>query len=57
MLSWRTFLDRHVKDLVSTDFFVVPTIRFRVLFVFLVLAYDRRRVFEIGASENLSEAV
>ncbi len=26
--TWRTFLDNHVKDLVSVDFFTVPTIRF-----------------------------
>jgi len=33
--SWRTFLHNHLKDLVSTDFFVVPTVSFRVLFVFV----------------------
>ena len=32
---WRTFLNNHVKDLVSTDFFVVPTLSFRALFVFV----------------------
>src|SRR5216684_7377521 len=42
--TWRTFLDNHVKDLVSVDFFTVPTIRFKVLYVFLVLAHDRHCV-------------
>ncbi len=42
--TWRTFLDNHVQNLVSVDFFTVPTIRFQVLYVFLVLAHDRRRV-------------
>ena len=32
--TWRAFLENHVKELVSVDFFVVPTVRFRVLFVF-----------------------
>ena len=41
---WRTFLNNHVKDLVSTDFFVVPTLSFRALFVFVALAHHRRRV-------------
>jgi hypothetical protein len=41
--TWRTFLDQHVRDLVSIDFFIVPTAAFRVLFVFIVLAHDRRR--------------
>ncbi len=36
--TWRTFLDNHVQNLVSIDFFTVPTIRFQVLYVFLVLA-------------------
>jgi putative transposase len=38
-----TFLENHVKTMVSVDFFTVPTIRFQVLYVFLVLAHDRRR--------------
>jgi transposase InsO family protein len=42
--TWRTFLDNHVPQLVSIDFFTVPTIRFQVLYVFLVLAHDRRRI-------------
>jgi putative transposase len=36
--TWRTFLTNHVRDLVSIDFFTVPTARLRVLFVFVVLA-------------------
>src|SRR6059058_4551886 len=31
--SWRTFLANHVRDLVSIDFFTVPTAGLRVLFV------------------------
>jgi len=41
--TWRTFLTHHVKDLVSADFFVVPTAAFRWLFVFVILCHDRRR--------------
>src|SRR5215831_5827818 len=33
--TWRTFLNTHAKQLVSTDFFVVPTVTFRVLYVFV----------------------
>ena len=36
--TWRTFLENHFKTMVSVDFFTVPTIRFQVLYVFLVLA-------------------
>jgi putative transposase len=42
--TWRTFLDAHLHSLVSVDFFTVPTIRFQILYVFLVLAHDRRRI-------------
>jgi putative transposase len=41
--TWRTFLENHAQQLVSIDFFTVPTIRFQVLYVFLVLTHDRRR--------------
>src|ERR1700682_990302 len=42
--TWRTFLENHLKTMVSIDFFTVPTIRFQVLYVFLVLVHDRRRI-------------
>jgi putative transposase len=29
--TWRTFLDNHIGNLVSVDFFMVPTIRFQIL--------------------------
>jgi putative transposase len=29
--TWRTFLENHAKQLVSIDFFTVPTIRFQIL--------------------------
>src|SRR5438093_3515814 len=50
--TWRTFLDNHVRSLVAVDFFTVPTVTFKVLFVFVVLAHDRRRVvhFNVTAS-------
>jgi putative transposase len=50
--TWRTFLDNHVKSLVSVDFFTVPTIRFQVLYVFLVLAHDRRRVVHFNVTPH-----
>jgi len=50
--SWRAFLDNHVKDLVSVDFFVVPTVTFRVLFVFFVLVHARRRIVHFNVTEH-----
>jgi putative transposase len=50
--SWRAFLENHVKDLVSVDFFVVPTVTFKVLFVFVVLSHARRRVVHFSVTEH-----
>jgi len=49
--TWRTFLANHMKDLVSSDFFVVPTVFFRVLFVFVILSHDRRRPVHVAVTE------
>jgi putative transposase len=54
--TWKTFLDNHVKDIVSVDFFTVPTIRFQVLYVFLVLAHDRRRILHVGVTAHPTAA-
>jgi putative transposase len=42
--TWRTFLENHVGEIAAIDFFTVPTATFRILFCFLVLLHDRRRV-------------
>src|SRR2546428_5781851 len=50
--TWRTFLANHVRDLVSLDFFTVPTARLHVLFVLVVLAHHRRRVVHFNVTEH-----
>jgi len=50
--TWRTFLNNHLTTMVSIDFFTVPTIRFQVLYVFLVLAHDRRRILHVGVTAH-----
>jgi putative transposase len=52
--TWRTFLENHTQQLVSIDFFTVPTIHFQVLYVFLVLAHDRRRVLHFNVTAHPS---
>jgi putative transposase len=42
--TWKAFLNNHVQGLASVDFFTVPTVSFRVLFVFVVLAHHRPRL-------------
>jgi len=53
--TWRTFLDNHLKSMVSVDFFSVPTIRFQILYVFLVLAHERRRIVHFAVTAHPTE--
>ena len=41
-----------MKSMVSIDFFTVPTIRFQILYVFLVLAHERRRILHFAVTAN-----
>ena len=43
-----------MHNLVSVDFFTVTTVTFRVLFVFVVLAHDRRRVVHFNVTDSPS---
>ncbi len=50
--TWRTFLTNHSECLAAMDFFTVPTARFRVLYVFIVLSHDRRQVVHFNVTEH-----
>jgi len=49
--TWKAFLDNPLNQLVSIDFFTVPTATFQVLFVFVVLDHRRRRVVHFNVTE------
>jgi putative transposase len=50
--SWKTFLVNEAKGIAGVDFFTVPTATFRVLYVFVVLMHDRRRVVHFNVTEH-----
>jgi putative transposase len=50
--TWRTFLTNHVTSLVSLDFFTVPTLTGRVLFVLVLLSHHRRRIVHLRITEH-----
>jgi putative transposase len=54
--TWRTFLDNHIREIVSIDFLTVLTVTFRVLYVLVVLAHDRRRVVHFNVTEHPTAA-
>ena len=52
----KAFLNNHIQGLVSVDFFTVPTVSFRMLFVFVALAHHRRRVMHFNVTEHPTTA-
>jgi putative transposase len=48
--TWRTFLENHVCNIAAIDFFVVATVSFRLLYCFIVLRHDWRRVAQFNAT-------
>jgi hypothetical protein len=46
--TWRTFLTNHIDQIAAADFFVVPTITYRLLFVLVILNHQRRRVTHVA---------
>jgi hypothetical protein len=54
--TWRTFLANHVEQIMAADFFVVPTVRGRLLFVLAILAHERRRVVHVAVTEHPTAA-
>jgi hypothetical protein len=54
--TWRTFLTNHVASLVSMDFFTVPTLTGRVLFVLVLLTHHRRRIVHLAVTEHPTAA-
>jgi hypothetical protein len=54
--TWKTFLHNHLGQLVSIDFFTVPTVTMKVLFVFILLEHRRRQVLHFNVTEHPTAA-
>jgi hypothetical protein len=54
--SWRTFLANHVQQIAAADFFVVPTATYRLLFVLVILAHERRQVVHVAVTRHPTAA-
>jgi putative transposase len=50
--TWRSFLKNHAGQIVAIDFFTVPTVAFHILYVFIVLSHDRRKIIHFNATAN-----
>ncbi len=54
--TWRTFLRNHLRTTAACDFFVVPTATFRLLFCFVILSHDRRRILQFNVTAHPTAA-
>ena len=54
--TWRTFLRNHLRTTAACDFFVVPTATFRLLFCFVILSHDRRRIVYFNVTAHPTAA-
>ncbi len=52
--NWRTFLRNHLHCTAACDFFVVPTVTFRLMYCFLVLSHERRRLIHFNVTPHPS---
>ena len=52
--KWTTFLRNHLDSVASVDFFTVPKVTCRMLYVFVVLHHDRRRVLHFNVTDSPS---
>src|SRR6266536_2634530 len=50
--SWHTFLENNVQQIVATDFLVVRTVSFGLLFVFVVVGHYRRRAIHFNVTAH-----
>jgi hypothetical protein len=49
-------LRNHIGQIVAADFFVVPTVTYRLLFVLVRLAHDRRRIRHVAVTAHPTAA-
>ena len=50
--TWRSFIRNHFSEIAAIDFFTVPTLTFKTLYVFVVLSLDRRRVLHFNVTDS-----
>ncbi len=52
----RAFLANHMGQVMAADFFVVPTVTYRLLFVLVILAHERRRIVHVAITNHPTAA-
>ena len=50
--NWQTFLKNHSKEIISMDFFSVPTLNFKIVYVLVVIEHHRRKVIHFNVTKH-----
>ncbi|MBF0153634.1 MAG: transposase [Magnetococcales bacterium] len=50
--TWKTFLKNHASQIVAMDFFTIPDISFKVLYVLIFINHDRRKIIHFNVTTN-----
>jgi putative transposase len=50
--TWGTFLRTHLAGTIAIDILTVPTVTFQVLYVFVVLSLERRRILHVNVTAH-----
>jgi len=54
--TWRSFLRNHAQGIAAIDMFVVASTSFRLLYVMIILAHDRRKIIHTAVTEHPTAA-
>ena len=54
--TWRSFLLNHAAGIAAIDMFVVASVSFRLLYVTIILAHNRRRIIHTAVTEHPTAA-
>jgi putative transposase len=54
--TWRNFLRNHAEGIAAIDMFVVASASFRLLYVMIILAHDRRKFVHTAVTEHPTAA-
>jgi hypothetical protein len=49
--GWKTFLENPAGSIAAMDFFVVPTVTFRLLYVLIVMHHERRKLVHFNITD------
>ncbi len=50
--QWKTFLENYREYTMAMDFFTVPTIGFKILYVYFIIDHARRKIVHVNVTEH-----